>query len=186
MNSTLQKIQKIFRVFQILAKLAKVFAIVCSAICLVGALFALTKNNGGHVFGILGENLQLFKEDVDLKYLFCVFITDAILYGAKAILYGFAVNYFNVEQEQGTPFTQSGANLIQKLGVRCIYIPIVAIVVALCVTSAFGSGKFSPDTISNLPYVIVGIVLILTSAVFRYGSELEESCKVRTDNSGNI
>lgn len=56
--------------------------------------------------------------------------------------------------------------------------PIVAVVIAAVITVSLGAEE-SGD-LSNLPGVVTGIVLILTSIIFRYGAELEQ--KVKTDS----
>ncbi len=65
MNS-LQAIQKTFRVFQSLTKAAKILCIAGTALCGVGALCAMTKHNGGQVFSLFGEPLELFANGAEL------------------------------------------------------------------------------------------------------------------------
>ena len=80
--------------------------------------------------------------------------------------------YFKTEQADSTPFTENGANLLRKLGIRCIWMPIVAVVIASVITVCLGAER-SGD-ISNFPSLVTGIVLILSSLIFRYGAELEQ------------
>ena len=96
---------------------------------------------------------------------------------ADAILLAFAGRYFKAEQAEGTPFTENGANLIRKLGICCIWMPIVAIVIASVITVCLGVEQ-SGD-VSNLPSLITGVVLILASLIFRYGAELEERTRAQ-------
>ena len=99
-------------------------------------------------------------------------LSDLILLVTEAILLAFAGRYFKIEQTEGTPFTENGANLIRKLGIRCIYMPIVAVVIASVITVCLGAER--DGDISNLPSLLTGIVLILASLIFQYGAELEE------------
>ena len=110
--------------------------------------------------------------DLRQSAVLAVLLSDMILLVAEAVLLAFAGRYLNTEQAEGTPFTENGANLIQKLGIRCIWMPIVAVVIASVITVCLGVER-SGD-ISNLPSVVTGIVLILASVIFRYGAELEK------------
>lgn len=168
---SLQTIQKTFRVFQILAKIAFIFSVVGASLCAVGALCAMTWYNGGQVFSLFGQPIPVFAEGADLWQAYAVLLSDMVYLTTDAILLGFAGQYFKTEQAEGTPFTESGANRIRKLGIRCIWMPIVAVVIASVITVCLGVEK-SGD-VSNLSSVATGIVLILASLIFRYGAELE-------------
>ena len=89
----------------------------------------------------------------------------------NAILLGFAGNYFKTEQAEGTPFTESGANRMRKLGIRCIWMPIVAAVIASFIAVSLGAGRSAE--LGSLPSVATGVVMILASLIFRYGADLE-------------
>lgn len=168
---TLQTIQNTFRVFQILTKIAFIFSVVGASICALGAACAMTWFNGGHVFSLFGQPIPAFAEGVDLQRAYAVLLSDMVYLTTDAILLGFAGQYFKVEQAESTPFTESGANRIRKLGIRCIWMPIVAVVIASVITVCLGVER--GGDVSNLPSVVTGIVLILASLIFRYGAELE-------------
>ena len=172
---SLQTIQKTFRVFQILTKIAFVFSIVGAAICAVGVLCAAVWYNGGQVFSLFGEPVTIFSSGKGLNQVLAVLLSDMVLLTADAILLGFTGGYFKAEQAEGTPFTENGANLLRKLGIRCIWMPIVAIVIASVIAVCLDAGK--GGNVSRLPSVTTGIVLILASLIFRYGAELEERVK---------
>lgn len=169
---SLQTVQKTFRVFQILTKIAFVFSIAGAFICAVGALCAAVWYNGGQVFSLFGEPVTIFSSGEGLDQALAALLSDLILLATDAVLLGFAGRYFKIEQAEGTPFTENGANLIRKLGIRCIWMPIVAVVIASVITVCLGVE--SSGDISNLPGLVTGIVLILASLIFRYGAELEE------------
>ena len=169
---TLQTIQKTFRVFQILAKIAFVFSVVGASICAAGALCSIAGYTGGQVFSLFGEPITFYIGRADLKQAMAVLLSDMVVLTADAILLGFAGKYFKAEQADGTPFTETGSKRILKLGIRCIWMPIVAAAVAYAITFCLGAEK--GGDISNLPSVAIGIVLILASLIFRYGAELEQ------------
>lgn len=172
MMKSLQTVQKTFHVFQILAKIAFVFSIVGASICAVGALCAVTWYTGGQAFDLFGEPITFFVGEEGMKEMMAVLLPDLVNLTTEAILLSFAVQYFKIEQAEGTPFTENGANLIRKLGIRCIYMPIVAVVIASVITVCLGAER--DGDISNLPSLVTGIVLILASLIFQYGAELEE------------
>ena len=128
--------------------------------------------NGGQVFSLFGEPVTIFSSGEGLDQALAALLSDLILLATDAVLLGFAGRYFKIEQAEGTPFTENGANLIRKLGIRCIWMPIVAVVIASVITVCLGVE--SSGDISNLPGLVTGIVLILASLIFRYGAELEE------------
>lgn len=169
---SLQTIQKTFRVFQILAKVAKILCIVGAALCAVGALCAVTARSGGRVFSLFGSPLWFFSEDTDLMQACAEMLAAAVMLTANAVLLAFAGSYLKSELADGTPFTESGAEQLKQLGIRCIYIPIIAVVIAAVI--AVSQGVQGIDGIGNLPGIVAGVILILASLIFRYGAELEQ------------
>lgn len=167
---SLQTIQKTFGIFQILAKIAFVFSIVGASICAVGALCYVAWNNGGQVFSLFGEPITISAGRENMNQAMAVLLSDMVYLTTDAILLAFAGRYFKTEQAEGTPFTENGANLIRKLGIRCIWMPIVSVVIASVIMVCFGVER--NGDVSNLPSVITGVVLILASLIFRYGAEL--------------
>lgn len=170
--TTLQTIQKTFRAFQILAKIAFIFSIVGASLCAVGALCSVAWHTGGQVFSLFGEPITFYVGRENMRQVMAVLLSDLVFLATEAVLLGFAGQYFKTEQAAGTPFTENGADLIRRLGVRCIYMPIVAVVIASTIT--VGLGVERGGDISNLPSVVTGILLILVSQIFRYGAELEQ------------
>ena len=168
---SLQTIQKTFRVFQILAKIAFVFSIVGASLCAVGVLCSIVWYTGGQVFSLFGEPITFFAGREDMNQVMAVLLSDMVYLTVDAILLTFAGQYFKTEQAEGTPFTENGANLIMRLGIRCIYMPIVSVVIASVITACLRAEQ--GGDVSNLPSVVTGIVLILASLIFRYGAELE-------------
>lgn len=169
---SLQTIQKTFRVFQILTKIALIFSIVGASLCAVGVLCSIVWYTGGQVFSLFGEPITFFAGREDMNRVMAVLLSDLVYLTTDAILLTFAGQYFKTEQTEGTPFTENGANLIMRLGIRCIYIPIVSGVIASVIIACLGAEK--GGDVSNLPSVVTGIVLILASLIFRYGAELEK------------
>ena len=173
---TLTTIQKTMHIFQILTKIALVFSILGAAVCALGALCSLAWYTGGQVFSLFGEPITFNLGKGELNHAAAVLLSDLVFLTTDAILLAFAHRYFKIEQAEGTPFTENGANFLKRLGISCIWMPIVAMVIVSVILVCLGVEKDSD--ISNLPSVATGIVLILASLIFRYGAELEEGKRI--------
>lgn len=171
----LERIQKTFRVFQILTKIAFVFSIIGAILCAVGALCAFSWYSGGQVFSLFGEPVTIFSSGKGMNEMLAVLLADFIMITSEAILLSFANRYLKAEQAEGTPFSEAGAEQLKRLGIRCIWLPIVAMVVASVIGVSFNVDRL--DAYSNLPSLATGIVLILASMIFRYGAALEATSK---------
>ena len=169
--NTLQTIQKTFRVFHVLAKIAFIFSIVGAALCAVGALCAVSGLTVGTGLTVFGQPVMSFGSS-GVNYALAALLSDMVILIGDAILLGFTGRYLALEQAEGTPFTENGANTLRRLGIRYIYIPIVTAVIASVIIVAFDAEP--GRDVSNLPELTTGIAFILTSLIFRYGAELEE------------
>lgn len=168
---TLQTIQKTLNVFRILSKVAYILCIVGASALGVSTLCVMTEYFGGTVFSIFGEPIKLFPDGTDLLQKFVELLSTTLKLTADAILFGFTYNYLKSEQADGTPFTLSGAERLKKLGIRFIYIPLIAIVfavIAAAVVKVKDAGIFD-----NYYSVITGIAFIIVSLIFKYGAEIE-------------
>lgn len=172
---TLQTIQKTFRLFLRLTRAAKVLCIGGAVLSCVGALCMIVPYHGGRVFSLFGDPIELFSPSAALKQQYVALLAASIRMIADSVLLTFAQDYLETEQLDGTPFTTAGAEKLKALGVRCIWIPIAAI--ALAVTVAVCLGEESIGEAGNAFSVTVGIFLILASLIFRYGAELEQQPK---------
>lgn len=171
-STQLQRIQKAFQVFYTLARAAKVLCIVGASFCAVGVLCMTVARCGGQVFGLFGEPVDMFAGMTDPIRMNAELWAAFIWLMAKAILLALAESYFKMEQADGTPFTEQGADWLKLLGIRCIWISIAAAVLA-GVTAAL-QGAADAGMIGNRTEVITGVVLILASMIFRCGAELEQ------------
>ena len=171
----LQKIQKTFHIFEILTKIAYIFSIVGAVFCAVGALCALCYLSGGQVFSLFGEPITIFSTTRTMSETLAIMLADFVMITVEAILLSFALRYLKAEQAAGTPFTEAGADMLKKLGIRCIWMPIVAMVLASVIGVCYNVENIGSD--SNLPSLATGVVLIIASMIFRYGAALEEKCR---------
>ena len=177
---SLKTIQKTFRIFLRLTHAAKILCVVGAVLSGVGALCVMTSYYGGHIFDLFGKPVAIFYPDTNWKQQYVELLAASIRMIANCILLTFAQDYLKTEQSDGTPFTLAGAKKLKNLGIRCIWIPIVAIVVA--VTAAVWLGEESIGEAGNAFSIMTGIVLILVSMVFRYGAELEQKLHDKIEN----
>ena len=177
---SLKTIQKTFRIFLQLTHAAKILCIVGAVLSGVGALCVMTSYYGGHIFDLFGKPVAIFHSDTNWKQQYVELLAASIRMIANCILLAFAQDYLKTEQSAGTPFTMTGAEKLKNLGIRCIWIPIVAIVVAVTVTVWLGEESIGEA--GNAFSITTGIVLILVSMIFRYGAELEQQLHGKIEN----
>lgn len=178
---SLQTIQKTFGVFETIVRVARILAIVGACLCAAGALCAVVGGSGGRVISLFGEELKMFTPGPELKPLLGRMLSYTVLLCAQIFLLTLAGQYFRAERADGTPFTARGAQLLKKLAIRCIYVPVVALIVVAVLTVCMDV----PDVdgiAGNLPGLVLGLVLLLASFIFQYGAELEE--KNRPSDNG--
>lgn len=174
---SLQTIQKTFRVFEILAKVFMILSFVWAGLAALGMLCGIVWYNGGMVFGLSQETLFSMTVTGSLTEMIGVLLVDVILALTDGILLIHALCYFKTEQADGTPFTQQGADQILHLGIRTIVLPLVAAILSAIACAILELPQNAVSDWGNLNSLTMGIVLILTSLVFRYGAELEEKQK---------
>ena len=177
---SLKSIQKTFRIFLRLTHAAKILCIVGAVLSGVGALCLITSYYGGHVFDLFGKPVMIFHHDTNWKQQGVELLAASIRMIANCVLLAFAQDYLETEQSDGTPFSMAGAEKLKNLGIRCIWIPIVAIVVV--VTVAVWLGEESIGEVGNAFSITTGIALILASIIFRYGAELEQKLHDKIEN----
>lgn len=172
---SLTTIQKTFRVFQILSKVLMILSFVAAGLALLGVTCAMVWRNGGTVVGAQMETMFSLTNTSGLEQMIAELLADAVFALTDGVLFLFAFLYFKAEQADGTPFTQSGADRIRNWGINSIVLPIVAAIIAAVIYGCFGLTR--SEGWNNGGFVLLGIVLILASLVFRYGAELAENVK---------
>ena len=170
---SLQTIQKTFRVFQTLSKIAMVLSFVWAGLVALGLLCGVVWYSGGTVVGASQETLYSLTVTGGLSEMIGVLLVDFILALTDGILPVFALRYFKLEQADGTPFTQQGADRVLHLGILTIVLPLVAAILSALVCEFMTLPQDAVRDWGNLNSLTMGIVLILASLIFRYGAELE-------------
>lgn len=170
---SLETIQKTYRVFQTLTKIFMILSFVWAGLAGLGLLCGVVWYSGGRVVGGSQEMMQLLMHTDSLKQMFGVLLADVVSALTDGILLAYAYRYLKKELADGTPFTQSGADQIQRLGIRTIVLPLVAVILSAVFYEVFDVAQTLRTESGNLPSLTMGIVLILVSLIFRYGAELE-------------
>lgn len=178
MMNTLPKIQKAFQIIGIFTKIALVFSIIGAVCCAIGALCTLAWYTGGQALSLFGQPIIFFEAGTEANEAMAILLSELVPLVMESVLLFFACQYIKLEQAEGTPFTEKGADALKKLGIRCIWMPIVVMVIVPIILLSLNADKGCD--FSNLPGLATGLVLILASVIFRYGAELEAGCQART------
>jgi hypothetical protein len=193
------------KTIQVLAKIAKVLSMIVFVFCVVGAVLstlALTasffvKNIGirGHIFS------DILEKKVGVQY----WVVPAILGACvvctvcEAILAKLSHSYFSREIEDGTPFTEGGAKQLKRTGIIIIVVSLCLVLVLAIVFGVIKSKhafdfdvfkafverhsdevsvtvRSEPDfSLSGIGSVGTGIMFLILSVIFRYGSEVRSA-----------
>lgn len=172
---SLDRIQKIIKVFKILTNIAMIFAYVCAGLLFITAI--LMANNSS--YQIIADSAPEMFADIDRNKTIAELLCDFVVCLTDGLLLTFTLLYLKHELEDGTPFTNKGANEIKGLGIRLIILPLVAIGIISAICATFNAEL--PETMPNELSVSFGIALIIISIIFRYGAELESKVNGNSD-----
>ncbi|MGM9605959.1 MAG: hypothetical protein ACI3XJ_00475 [Oscillospiraceae bacterium] len=164
-----------FRVFQILSKVFMILSFVAAGLALLGVTYALVWRNGGMVVGSDYETMLSLTNTAGLDQMIAELLADTVFALTDGILLLFAFLYFRAEQTDGTSFTRNGAHRVNNLGIKAIVLPIVAAIISAIIYGCVGLTR-SNDW-NNAGFILLGIILIPASPVFRYGAKLEANIK---------
>ena len=171
---SLQTIQKTCKVFQTLTKIVMILCFVGSGLLLLGLICGIVISSAGAVVSGGVETLYKLTASASFYEMIGTLLAEFVLTLTDAFLFTYAYKYLSQELKDGTPFTETGAIMVRKLGIKLIVMPIVAVVIAATIYASFGIDAAEPD---NGASVVMGIALILVSMILRYGAELEQRNK---------
>lgn len=173
---SLAAIQKTAGVLKHLAFIAMVLSFVAAGFALVGLVLFSRWNVSPPAF--LAE-LFCVMDLGDTRLVMATLLADMAACCFEGLLLFNAVSYFKAELADGTPFTQTGAGKLRKLGVLTIVLPLVSLIVCSVIHAAFGTDCWDAD--GNGASLILGVSLIVMSVVCHYGAELRESHKLTVE-----
>lgn len=186
-SNTLKTIQTLAKIGKIVSKILYICSIVGFCFCIVGIVSLAL---GAPTFKLGGVTLETFLFDKAGKTagtLYAAMIAGAVFCACECVLAGCTVRYLDRELADGTPFTRSGAKALQKVGILTVCLPIAAQIAAQIAQTILskvmpGVEPLDPEGTSS---VSVGVMMILTALVFRYGAELNEAKQAQTEASEN-
>ena len=174
-------VRKIAKIGKILSKVAFVFSIIGICGCLVGLLSNLfgsgkvLKIGGVTIYGLLADftayNVNSISATLVAWLIVCI---------GQAVLAKFAELYFCNALMAGTPFTETGARELRRLGIMAIAIPTGCVVLAEIVQGIMnGFMNMTADEWTDLSFdneasIIVGVMFIVCSFLCGYGAEVLE------------
>jgi len=172
--SNLEKIQKAMRVLQILSKIILIFAIVGIALTTIGAVLVAsdvlnTENQFLHFLSVTAE--------ISKGQLVGTLTAAAISLLFGGIITAFVYQYFTEELKEGTPFTDTGADRIKRLGIMEIVLSVISMGIVDGIYEKIGLEEW--NRFDDAGGITVGIFLILLAMLIRYGAELEHKTKVK-------
>ena len=170
---SLESIQKTFQVFQKLTKVAMILAFVASGMLLVGLVCGVVISSAGAAVSGGMETLYELTASASFHEMIGTLLVDFVLTLTDAILLKEAFLYFSAEQEDGTPFTHRGADLLKRLGILLLVLPAVAAILGGIFYGIFDLSKANVAELGNGTSVAMGIMLILMSLIIRYGAEVQ-------------
>ncbi|MDO4388857.1 MAG: hypothetical protein Q4C31_07360 [Eubacteriales bacterium] len=178
---SLHIIQKIFRTGRVLSKIAFVFSVIGFCGCAAGLLSL--NLGGGNLIKIGGVTLHGL---VDLRHggnvgaITAALAGGLILCAGEAVLARFAEICFKNEGRAGTPFTQSGAKELTRLGILALTIPAGSSIVGSIVEGIVAGGmNVETDALLNRYFdpavnIAMGVMFLLIALLCRYGAELRQ------------
>lgn len=173
---SLNVIQKTLRVFKTLAVIDMIVNFVGAACALVALIVFSRWSMTPPAF--LAELFRVMDMN-DIHQTSAILLADVAACCLDGLLLANAVAYLKAELADGTPFTQTGADKLRRLGVLTIVLPLVSICVRAAVFAAFGQDALDVD--GNAVSALLGVCLIVGSLVCRYGAELRESSQLTVD-----
>ena len=168
MSRNLEIVQKTSKVLGILSKIGYICSIVGAVCCLVAVSILFIAGRNPEIVAKIQEGSKLtIRQTVGACFIGLVYCISSIL------ITKWHLNYFLMEQKEGTPFTEEGAKSFRTLGIVNIVVPLTAVIIASILEAIFKSPhEVRPDVSFGL-----GIAMILLSFVFAYGAELEKKAE---------
>lgn len=172
---TLNLIQKFMKVGKIISKIIFICCCIGSIACLVSiGILVIVCNLSIEIEGQTVADYIIKTQEININELFPSMAALVFICAGEAVVAKFAEIYFNNELNEGNPFTFTGAKELLRLGVLKISVPLVAAMIAEITSSIIAAiidckNNFSIDSGEN---IIMGIMLIIISIIFKYGAEI--------------
>lgn len=176
-SKSLQTIQTLNKIGKVLSKIVFICCLVGAIGCIIG-IVSVALMGADEVLKIGGVSIHsLIEKEAEMSIVTMyvnMFVGMATCF-AEAVVSRMAHRYFSNELEAGTPFTFAGADELLRLGIIAIAVPLgttIASAIGVGIVSAFFEGVEKVE-LGNGVSLTLGIMFIVMSVIFRYGSELK-------------
>ena len=175
---TVKTIQSLAKAGKILSKIIFIFSLIGGILCAVGLATAwlpqVMKLGDVTVHGVVDEEAS-----ISLGQIYATLTAGLILCITEAILAKTAENFFKFQLEKGTPFDFEVSKKLLSLGIKTIWMPLAATVVATIACVIFGhfmKGVSTKD-LEGFSQVTLGLAFITVSLLCKAGAEMTETKK---------
>lgn len=180
---------KTLKTIQTLAKIGKIFSkiiFICSIIGLCGCFIGIVALGIGQetlkLGGMTLHNILETEAGTSLGTVWSAIVVGIFLCGGELAVSHLAHRYFSHELDVGTPFTQSGATELMRLGIHVIWIPVASTICAKIAHEIICNLMTNVEELSlGFDSVALGIMFIVASVLCRYGAELNETKNAEND-----
>lgn len=173
---SLETIQKVANFGKILSKIVFIFCFVGLIFTLIGAISVSMLDINSIINDGSFSFIKSNEEYISKGIIYDDLIISSIALICEMYIAKKALNYFEFELEEGTPFTEESANRIKKLGITVIIAPIIATIISaiahVIITKLMGNA--GDVDINYSISLAMGLFFLFLSAVFRYGASLEK------------
>ena len=163
----LNTLQTVMKVLQILALITSVFLCIGIGGCLVGGVVLLLLS------GIEADFITdiLISTGAENTFLLgAALLGEAIyLFAALTVMFS-SYRYLKYEVSEGTPFTYSGADMLFRLSMIQLFVPLGGLFIVSLINALTGAGGI----IQNEYDATIGLVCLLSSVACKYGASLRE------------
>ncbi len=175
MSKNLSAIQTISKVCNVLCKIVFVFSIVITVLSAIGIVSlavgedSVLKIGGVNIRGFVEQNAEISKNEM-----YAEMIKGVAMGLCYTVLSRIAGNYFSNELKAGTPFTNEGAKEMLRLGILTACLPVAVSIAYAIVCSILEKtmGEINAPDGFGFDSITAGVMLIIMSVIFRYGTEL--------------
>lgn len=180
MTNTLTTVQKFSKAGRIISKIVFILCVIFSVICFICVCTTAAGLGMGELFKIGGVSIiGLIEKETggSIEEMQASIFTGFLSLASSAVLAKFCEKYFVNELAAGTPFTFEGAREMRRLGILLIAVPLGVSVfseILLAITNIDQKITMNAEISASSP-ILLGIVLIAISFVFKYGAELKEN-----------
>lgn len=176
MRKTIDTIQKLFKVGRVISRIVFVACLVGAIVSFTGILCLAMIPDGFRIGGMTLRGIIATSQNMSMGAAYLAAAVAMVFCASESFLGRMAARYFSNELQAGTPFTQDGAKELIRLGIFNIVIPIAAVAVMAIIYAIIHASY--PDLadlrIDNLAGVGIGVMMIVTGLICRYGAEQKQ------------